>query len=45
MVEAHVKEPNPIDSLRRLRPGSKRRGKEAEGHAGEKASTVHYSMT
>jgi len=35
MVEAHVEEPDPIDSVRLLRPGDERRGEEAASQGPE----------
>jgi hypothetical protein len=45
MVEAHVKEPDPIDSLRRLRLDRERRGEEAACNSREESPPFHYSIT
>jgi hypothetical protein len=45
MVEAHVEEPDPIDSLRLLRPDGERRGEEAACHGADECPPIHYSIT
>src|SRR5713226_8079088 len=42
MVEAHVEEPDPIDSLRRLRLDSERRGEEAAGDHRYECAAFHH---
>jgi hypothetical protein len=44
MVEAHVEEPDPIDSLRLLR-GGERRGEETASNSRDEGPTVHHSIT